>query len=82
MEEKFRQMFLSEFVYHDGEREITMNLVQVCTIKNEITVNVTDEGKHSMRAFDLKLDGEKLYFEFGRQLDEIAIDDFVNPDEE
>jgi len=71
-----RKYYLSEFSHHDGNNFITFNIVDICTVRNEIAVAVTDEGKITIRKFDLKLDGEFLYFEYGMTRGQIAVDNF------
>jgi len=77
---ELKRLYLSEFKYHDGEKDITMNIVDICTVKNEIAVAITDEGKISVRSFDLKIEDGRFFFEYGRMLDMIAVDDFEHPE--
>jgi hypothetical protein len=71
---EYRKYYLREFVLYDGEHDITFNIVDINT--EEITVAITDEGKISVRSFDLKVDSGRLYFTYGIMLDEIAVKDF------
>ena len=71
-----KQLYLSEFKYNDGTHEITMNIVDICTERNTITVALTDEGKISVHAFDLKSNDGRFFFEYGLMLDEIELDEF------
>lgn len=74
---EFRKYYLSEFQLYDGEEFITMNIVSIDTVKNEITVAVTNRGKISVRPFDLLTDKNgKLYFEYGVNYEKVAVDDF------
>ena len=38
-----QKYYLSEFVHVDGNSEITMNIVDICTIRNEIAIAITDQ---------------------------------------
>jgi hypothetical protein len=71
-----RKYYLSEFVFYDGDHDVTFNIVEIDTDKKEITVAITDEGKISVRDFDLKSDNGRLFFEYGIMLNEIAVDNF------
>ena len=71
-----RRYYLSEFSLYDGDHFVTFNIVDINAVKNEITVAVSNQGKISVCTFDLKLDGERLYFEYGVTSEKIAIDDF------
>ena len=76
-EMKFKKLYLSEFVYHDGAKNITMNIVAVCTMRDEIAIAITEDGRISVQKFELKSDDTgRFYFEYGLMLDEIALDDF------
>jgi len=72
-----RKYYLSEFSLFDGERHITFNIVNIDTVREEITVAVTNEGKLSVCSFPLYADSlDCLYFEYGVMCDRIAVDDF------
>ena len=71
-----RRYYLSEFTLYDGDHFITFNIVDIDTDGNMITVAVTDEGRISVRSFDLISDGDGLYFEYGVNYEKIAVDDF------
>ena len=72
----YRKYYLSEFSYHDGDHFITLNIIDIDMYKNEITIAITDEGKISVRSFDLKSDNGRLFFEYGILREIIAVDDF------
>jgi hypothetical protein len=76
-----KQLYLSEFQFHDGIRQITFNIVDIDTKKKEITVAITNEGRISVQCFDLKSNNGLLYFEYGVMLDEICVDDFKHVDD-
>ena len=77
MEREFRQLYLSEFKYFDGTKDVTLNIVDVCTIRNEIAIAVTNDGGISVQKFDLKKsDDGRFYFEYGRAREEISVNDF------
>ena len=82
MENEGKRYYLSEFLYYDTDRFIVFNIVDINTDKKEISVAITDEGKISVRTFDLKSDGERFYFQYGVMLKEIAVDDFEQVDEQ
>ena len=69
-----KKYFLSEFVYFDNtDHLITFNIVDINTEKKEITVAITDEGRISVRTFDLK---DERFFEYGVMREAIAVEDF------
>ena len=76
-----RRYYLSEFQLYDSDHFVTFNIVDINTDKNELTVAVSNEGRISVCTFDLKLDGERLYFEYGVMLERIAVDDFEEVDQ-
>jgi len=77
-----RKYYMSEFSLYDGDHNITFNIVEIDTVKNEIIVAVSNEGRISVCTFDLKLDGKRLYFEYGVMCEKIAVDDFEHIEEE
>ena len=81
MENLLEKFYLSEFTFHDGTNENTLNIADICTVKNEIAVAATREGKTTLMTFDLKSDNGKLYFEFGRKFSAIKVDDFSQVDD-
>jgi len=76
-QEAKRKYYMSEFELYDGEHFVTFNIVDICAVRDEITVAVTNGGKISVCTFDLKSDDERLYFEYGVMQEQIAVDDFV-----
>jgi len=69
--------YLSEFSLWNGDFFITFNIVDIDTVRDEITVAVSKEGKLSVCTYDLKSDGsERLFFEYGAFFERIAVDDF------
>lgn len=76
--QNFRKYYLNEFEYYDGECFITFNIVGIDTARNEITVAISNRGRISVCAFDLKTDGDRLYFEYGPTFDKIDLADFEN----
>ena len=81
MENEYRKYYMREFSHFDGDHNITFNIVEIDTDKKEITVAITDEGKISHRTLDLKSNGSGLFFEYGKMLDEIAVNDFEHIEE-
>jgi len=72
-----RKYYLSEFSLFDGDRYITFNIVSVDSVREEITVAITNEGRVSVCSFPLYADSlDCLYFEYGLMCDKIAVDDF------
>lgn len=71
------KLYLNEFQFFNGEYDITFNIVDINTEKMTIKVAVSNLGKISVIAYDLKRDKDNnLYFEYGCQFDKISIDDF------
>ena len=72
-----RRCYLCEFSLYDGDHFITFNIVNVDTVKGEITVAISNEGRVSVCSFPLLTDeNDSLYFEYGVMCDKIAVDDF------
>lgn len=78
---ELKRYYLSEFFHHDGEHLIAMNIVDVCSVRNQIAIAITDQGKHRVQWFDLKCENNRLYFEYGMMLEQIDIDDFEQVDD-
>ena len=63
---EFKQYYLSEFEFFDGDEFITFNIVGINVMRNTIAVAVSDRGKISIIDFELMADKEgNMYFEFG-----------------
>ena len=77
-----RKYYLSEFSLYDGDHFITFNIVEINTVHNAITVAITNEGKISVCTFDLKVDGERIFFEYGLYCKKIAVDEFEQVEED
>jgi len=79
-EKDYRRYYLNEFLLHDGDHYVTFNIVDIDTVRKEITVAVSNEGKISVCTFDLISDEDyqsgRLFFEYGVTLKKIAVDDF------
>ena len=71
-----RRYYMSEFSLYDGDHFVTFNIVDINTVKNEITVAVSNEGQISLCTYDLRRNGKGLYFEYGATYEKIAVDDF------
>ena len=79
---EFRNPYLSEFEFYDGEAFITFNIVALDEEKREITVAVSDRGKISVKQFDLYFNkNHKWYFEYGAMLEKIYLDEFEEIEE-
>lgn len=74
--ENCRTYFLDEFEIFDGESFVKFNLIDICKVKQEITVAVTHEGKISVVTYPLVTRKGKLAFEYGPEEKPICISDF------
>lgn len=75
-----KKLHLAEFDYYDGNEFITMNIVDINTDSNKITIAKTRLGKISVATFDLMqtLGKKQYYFEYGELIPEaIFISDFA-----
>jgi len=78
-----RKYYLSEFIFNDKVCDITFNIIDINTVKNEITVAVSKQGKVSVCTFELKTDNEQCwFFEYGVMQDKISVDDFEQIEED
>ena len=73
---KFKKYYLSKFQLYDGEVFITFNIVSIDTIKNEITVAISNRGRISVTTYDLLTDCNGYFFEYGVDYEKININDF------
>lgn len=75
---EFKQYYLSEFEFFDGDEFITFNIVGINVSRNTIAVAVSDRGKISIIDFELMANKDgNLYFEYGYTFKKIYIDDFT-----
>lgn len=75
---EFRQYYLSEFEFFDGDEFITFNIVGINATKNTVAIAVSDRGKISIIDFELMSDKDgNLYFEYGCTFKKIYLDDFT-----
>jgi hypothetical protein len=72
----YRTYYLREFQLYDGEVEITFNIVAINTIKEEITVAVSNRGRISILTYDLLKNDKGYFFEYGIYYEKININDF------
>ena len=72
-----RKYYMSEYSLWVGDHFVTFNILDIDTDKNEITVAVTDEGRISVREFDLIQINGRLFFEYGVMYTQIAVDEFI-----
>ena len=71
------KFYLKEFQFFDGEDTVVFNIVALYEESDKITVAVTKNGKITVTNYDLHLDENGLYFEYGVSGQEhIHIDDF------
>jgi len=72
----YRRYRLAEYDLYECDHFVTFNIVEVNTDKNILTVAITDEGRISVRDFDLMSDNGRLFFFYGVMQEQIALDDF------
>ena len=72
----YKSFYLREFQLYDGEYDITFNIVAIDTVKEEITVAITNRGRISVVTYDLLKNEKGYYFEYGIYFDKIKINDF------
>ena len=71
------KFYLKEFQFFDGEDTVVFNIVAHYEGSDKINVAVTKNGKITVTDYDLHLDENGLYFEYGVSGQEhIHIDDF------
>ena len=76
------KFYLKEFQLFDGEDTVVFNIVALYEESNTITVAVTKNGKITVTDYDLHLDENGLYFEYGIAGQEhIHIDEFEGLEE-
>ena len=67
-----------EYEYFNGENFIIFDIIEVNEEKNQITVEISNEGKIVEETFDLLKDkDERQYFEYGLYFDKIYVDEFI-----
>lgn len=75
---EFKQYYLSEFEFFDGDEFITFNIVGINATRNTVAIAVSDRGKISIIDFELMADKDgNLYFEYGCTFSKIYLDDFT-----
>lgn len=75
---EFKQYYLSEFEFFDGDEFITFNIVGINVTRNTVAIAVSDRGKISIIDFELMSDKDgNLYIEYGYTFKKIFIDDFT-----
>jgi len=72
----YKALYLREFQLYDGEADITFNIVDINTVKEEITVAISNRGRISVVTYDLLKNDNGYYFEYGIYFDKININDF------
>jgi hypothetical protein len=72
----YKSFYLREFQLYDGEYDITFNIVAIDTVKEEITVAITNRGRISVVTYDLLKNENGYYFEYGIYFEKINILDF------
>ncbi len=81
--ENERMYYLSEFSYHDGEYDVTFNIVDVDFFRQTVTVAISRCGQIKQDTFPLLRDKDsKLYFEYGLFYEnKIQLEDFKHIEE-
>ena len=75
------RFYLKEFQFFDGDTTVVFNIVALYDGCDTITVAVTRNGKITVADYDLHLDENGPYFEYGRAgRDRIHINDFEEAD--
>ncbi len=73
----FREYYLKEFQFFDGECDITFNIVGINYNNHTIEVAVTNRGEISVIEYDLLQNANgDFYFVYGVDHNKIEIDDF------
>ena len=72
----YRVYYLREFQLYDGEVDITFNIVAIDTVKEEITVAISNRGRISVLTYDLLKNDKGYYFEYGCDYTKINVNDF------
>ena len=79
--EEMKNLYLREFSYFNGEHNVVMNIVDICTLKSEIFIAINDQGKITVKKFGLKIKNGNLYFEYGIMNEQLAVNDFEKVEE-
>lgn len=75
---EFRQYYLSELEFFDGDEFITFNIVGINATRNTVAIAISDRSKISIIDFELMADKDgNLYFEYGCTFSKIYLDDFT-----
>lgn len=75
---EFRQYYLSELEFFDGNEFITFNIVGINATRNTVAIAISDRSKISIIDFELMADKNgNLYFEYGCTFSKIYLDDFT-----
>ena len=76
MKKKFKNYYLKEFEFYDGEANLIFSIVDIDFTKEEITVALTNRGRISVISYDLIENENGYYFEYGLYFEKIYISDF------
>ena len=68
--------FIFIFIYN-GEYEILFTITNIDKDKNEIEIAITNQGKISVCTYDLLLNSNGFYFEYGNYFEKIYLNEFV-----
>ena len=73
----FKDYYLREFIFFDGECDITFNIIGINYNNKTIQVAITNRGKISVIEYDLYQDqNNDLYFNYGVDRNKIEINEF------
>lgn len=74
---KKREIYLSENRVFINDGYIVFNIIELDIDAGKITVNINNQGKHSIDTFHLYVSDDCLYFEYGSPIPEkIYLSDF------
>ena len=57
--------YMHEYHHFDGDHTVIFNIIEVNEQRREITLAVSDQGRLTQTAYDLKGDMNDPYFEYG-----------------
>ena len=72
----YKSFYLREFQLFDGEYFVTFNIISIDTVKEEITLAVSNRGRISVVTYNLLENKLGFYFEFGADFEKLYVNDF------
>ena len=74
--------YMQEYHHFDGDHTVIFNIIEINEERREITLAVSNQGKLTQTAYELKGDMSNPYFEYGiGGADKIPVNEFVNMEE-